>query len=544
MSKDSQSPTYSYKELLTFLEQPRSYPHKVEEVEHIQTHISHVFLTDSFVYKLKKPVDLGFLDYSTLQKRKKLCHREVELNRRLSDDIYLGVIGFVQKKSDKFILVDDLTSDGIVEYAVKMKRLPDAYFLHRIVENKELTRDHLDRIADTLATFYLDQKNSPQLSKWGEIDAIKVNTDENFHQTEQFIGSTINRSCFEAIRYFTNRYFQDQEQLFQKRIETGRIVDGHGDLHLEHIHITPKKVQVYDCIEFNERFRYGDLAADLAFLAMDLDFNNCWEFERYFVDQMTKRLEDGGLHQIIDFYKCYRAYVKGKVKSLQSAGDEVPAESRERSSNLAKQYFKLSLRYALMGSKPRVIIFMGRIGTGKSTLADYLSKQLDMDCYSSDKIRKSLAGLPVGRRSPKSKRKELYTSETTSKTYRELMERAIDTIRTGKSVIVDATFSSEWRRQIIRENLEEASIPCLFVEVQASDKTIIERLQAREGEKEIISDARLEDFDKLTESYQSPAEIDDPQLVTVNTDQSRADSEDELYKKLVDIHLKSHLLDA
>jgi len=505
------------------------------------THFSCV-PTDSFVYKLKKPVDLGFLDYSSLQKRKILCDREVDLNRRLSDDIYLGVVGFVRTQGGIFDFVDDLASEDIVEYAVKMRRMPDEFFLHRIVVENKLTREHLDRIAETLADFYLSQESNPDLNKWGEIDAIKVNTEENFNQTKQFIGKTIDRGSFQAIRHFANQYFQRQKPLFQKRVESGRIVEGHGDLHLEHIHITPEKVQIYDCIEFNERFRYGDLAVDLAYLAMDLDFNNCWQLERYFMEQMAKRLNDEGLLQIIDFYKCYRAYVKGKVKSFQSAEDEVPTESRKKSSDLAKRYFKLSLCYALLGSKPLAIIFMGRIGTGKSTLADFLSGQLKIDCFSSDKIRKSLAGLPIGQRTPRPRRETLYNTETTDKTYMELMSSALDTIKTGKSVILDATFSDSAIRYKLIDFLEKNAAHYLFIEALASDQTIIDRLSARKDEEDVISDARLEDFDTLAQSYQSPTEIDEQNLITVSTDQSRENTMDELYKKLIDHHLESQLL--
>lgn len=234
MSQKSENSGLS--KLLHFLEQPESYPHQADEVQHIQTHISHVFIAGTFVYKLKKTVNFDFLDYNTLEKRKKLCYQEVKLNRRLSDDIYLGVIGFAKKEETYFFEEEHLDSEKIVEYAVKMNKLPDEHFLIRYVEDDKLTREHLDRVADTLAAFYRDQNQHSELSKWGEIETIKVNTDENFEQTEPFIGQTIDQNSFTAIRYFTNRYFQQNGRLFQQRIEDGRIVDGHGDLHLEHIH--------------------------------------------------------------------------------------------------------------------------------------------------------------------------------------------------------------------------------------------------------------------------------------------------------------------
>jgi len=527
-----------YSELIHFLEKPGSYPHQPKDVQHIQTHISHVFLAGSFVYKIKKPLELGFLDYSTLQKRKTYCYREVELNRRLSDDIYLGVIGFKKNNGHYQFAEGDLDSKKITEYAVKMRRLPEEYFLHHIIEEESLACDHLDRVADKLASFYRSQNRHKEMSKWGEIDTIKVNTDENFDQTTSFIGNTISSSAFKAIRYFTNHYLKEREELFQKRIETGRIVDGHGDLHMEHIYITPEKVQIYDCIEFNERFRYGDLAADLAFLAMDLDFHNCWQPERYFVEQMAEKLKDERLPGIIDFYKCYRAYVKGKVKSFQSAEDDVPDKDRQRAEQKAEQYFNLSLRYALLGSDPAVIIFMGRVGTGKSTLANHLADKLNIDSISSDYVRKSLAGLPLEERTPASDRSSLYTPEMTAKTYGRMLKSAISEIAKGRPVILDATFSDKERRQKLRKALGNESIPCMFIEARASDKIILDRLEAREEKQDVISDARREDFEMLNSGYNSPDEINESEIIHIRTDTSLDETIREIYRKMIDHHIE------
>ncbi|MDR9365533.1 MAG: AAA family ATPase [Balneolaceae bacterium] len=521
------------------MESKESYPHPVDKVEHIQTHISHVFIAGPFVYKLKKHVDFGFLDYSTLNKRKKYCHREVELNRRLSDDIYIGVVGICRKEGHFNFEVSNNCSDPIIEYVVKMRKLNEAYFLNRIVEDGELSNVHLDRVADTLTPFYLKQKQGRKLSKWGEVQTIKVNTDENFRQTEQFIGHTIQRNAYEAVRYFTNHYFQKNQQLFQRRIEDGRIVDGHGDLHLEHIHITPEKVQIYDCIEFNERFRYGDLAADLAFLSMDFDFNRCRKEERYFIEKMSNNLKDDDLIQIIDFYKCYRAYVKGKVKSFQSVEEEVPKKERKRSSKRAIRYFKLSHRYALMGSEPMVIIFMGRVATGKSTLAGVVADHLDIKHHSSDIIRKTLAGVSQTERTPETKRSALYSPGMFEKTYDTLISRALHSIKSRETVILDATYSKSAQRRNLINSLKHKSTPYLFIELKSRDETITERLKSRDEKSGVISDARLEDFETLTAGFQPPKEIDERHLIKIDTEQSPNDSVEQLYKEMIDIHLRS-----
>lgn len=522
----------SVMKLYKAMESPAFYSHSPAVVEHVQTHISHVYIAPPLVYKIKKPVDFGFLDFSSLEKRKHFCECEVQLNRRLCSDIYLGVVPIAQK-GDKFILQPDQEMD-IVEYAVKMKKLEEQYFLHSLIDNDALEMNHLDRVGNKLADFYLQQSPDDKVKEFGTVERIKYNTDENFEQTEQFIGESIDRESYNAIQYFTNHFFKQNEGLFKQRIEEGCIIDGHGDLHLEHIHIKPNRICIYDCIEFNERLRYGDWAADLAFLAMDLDFNERWDFERYFVRTMSEELNDANLPEIIDFYKCYRAYVKGKVKSIHSTEEEVSTEEREKVHRLAGRYFDLSLRYALLGSEPMVLIFMGGVGTGKSTLAKHLADKTGVISVSSDSVRKSLAGLPLDKRTPEAKRDQLYSSAMNTRVYDTLCERALKDIKKEKSIILDATFSRKDTRSRFINRFSEAGISYLFIEVFAPEETIKSRLKDRAKKSEVVSDARLEDFGMLQQRYQSPNENEIDHLVMVNTDQSKEETIEELYRKLAD----------
>lgn len=519
------------RELLVFLQQEASYPHSPEQIIHIQTHISHVFIADPYVYKIKKPVDFGFLDYSTLEKRKYYCRQELELNRRLCEDVYLEVVPIWHHENG--FGFNRIPGADVAEYAVKMKRLRDRYFLHNYIANNALEKSHLDRVAGRLAAFYLEQQPNDEVLEFGRISTIRVNTDENFSQTEGFIGQTIDRPAYKAIVEYTDRYFEEHEPMFNRRIQEKRIVDGHGDLHLEHIHVAPDKVRIYDCIEFNERFRYGDLAADLAFLAMDLNFYDRWSEERYFIEQMSERLDDGDLLKIVDFYKCYRAYVKGKVKSLQSAGEEVPEEERREAAAKAARYFDLSLHYALLGSDPVVLVFMGNVGTGKSTLAEHLSEKLDLPLYSSDRIRKTMGGIPLDRRTPDGKREKLYSAGMSDKTYGSMHQSAGEELRKGRCVVLDATYSSPARRETLRNILDALDAGYLFIECRADDATIRNRLKQRETNGKTISDARLEDLDKLGDIYSPPREIDDRYLVTIDTGRSLEKTMEELYMKIV-----------
>jgi len=524
----------NYQKLHDYLKKRESYPHQPESVKHVQTHISHVFIAPPYVYKFKKAVDFGFLDYSTLKKRKYFCKQEVELNRRLCSAIYIGVVA-ITKDEEGFKIEPEPTDEAeFVEYAVKMKKLEDTYFLHYYIDQNTLTHEHLDRVADKLADFYVEQSPDENVRSYGKTEKIRFNTDENFSQTKDFIGETITREAFSAIKYYTDSYLDLKSRLFQKRLEENRIVDGHGDLHLEHIHVRPDSICIYDCIEFNERLRCGDQAVDLAFLAMDLDFNDRWSESRYFVDQMAQKLDDPDLTTIIDFYKCYRAYVKGKVKSLQSTEDEVPAEDKERLQNTASDYFDLSLRYALLGSRPVVLICMGRIGTGKSTLASHLGQTLNIDVYSSDHIRKEMAGLPLHERTPTKERNELYSADMSSKTYDALWKNTKQSVSQGKSIILDATFSLAQGRQNLVSHLASTGADYLFIEARADDDVVISRLKDRETDNNCVSDARLEDFEMLTEKYEPPTEVKSRHKIEINTGKPLRDTINSLHKKLVD----------
>jgi hypothetical protein len=278
----------------------------------LQTHASWVVLTARYAYKVKRPVNFGFLDFSTLEKRLHYCQREVLLNRRLSPGIYLGVMPISKHEG----WLNFGVHGKIVEYAVKMRRLPESRSMLRRVERGQATTSDVDAIVATLKPFYAESASTPEIAAWGRIKKLRISTAENFRQTEAFMDRTITRPAFEAIRLFTNFFYRRHAALFEARVRDRRIRDCHGDLRLEHIHLSPAQLTIYDCIEFNDRFRYIDVANDTAFLAMDFDFRRRPDLGRYFVTHIAKALDDSSLPRLLDFYKCYRAYVRGKVESF------------------------------------------------------------------------------------------------------------------------------------------------------------------------------------------------------------------------------------
>ena len=255
--------------LHAFLVDPRSYPDNAGKVHVLQTHASYLVLTARRVYKVKKPVNFGFLDFSTMEKRRYFCEREVALNRRLCPGVHLGVLPIsIHKGRLSFGY-----RGKIVEFAVVMRRLPERYFLLRMLARGGISTREVDAIVATLAPFYRAHEPTPEIGKWGRVSNLRISTDENFRQTEEFAGVTITRPAFEAIRHYTTSFYRHHAALFATRIRERRIRDCHGDLHLDHIHLNRGRITIYDCIEFNDRFRYIDVASDAAFLAMDFDFN-------------------------------------------------------------------------------------------------------------------------------------------------------------------------------------------------------------------------------------------------------------------------------
>ncbi len=489
--------------LLAFLRDPRSYPDRPRRIQLLQTHASYLVLTARRAYKVKKPVNFGFLDFSTLEKRRHFCEREVALNRRLCPGIHLGVLPIVSRKGRLAFG----PGGEIVEYAIEMLRLPERWFLRRLLARGRISPREVDAIVATLATFYEAQEPTAEIEKWGRVAKLRISTDENFRQTESFIGVTITRPAFEAIRVFTNAFYRRHAALFTARIRGRRIRDCHGDLHLDHIHLSPTQLTIYDCIEFNDRFRYIDVASDAAFLAMDFDFHGHPELARHFATRMAAALRDPGMLRLLDFYKCYRAYVRGKAESLHHAAAGVRAREQRESRARAERYFRLALQYAICGSEPMVLIAMGRVGSGKSTLARSLGRELGWEVISSDRIRKELAGVPLSVRGGAPERRRLYSARMSDRTYAALTRNAIASVRQQRGVILDATFASRRRRDALRKALERAGAACCFVETRAATATLKRRLAERALSAGEVSDARIEDFAILDPSYEPPAEL-------------------------------------
>jgi uncharacterized protein len=319
---------------------PQTYPEPTSKIELIQTHISFVFLTEKYVYKIKKPVNFGFLNFSTLKQRHVFCEKELQLNRRLCPEIYLEVVPLNKSATLK------IKGEGeTVEYALKMKRLPQNRIMTVLLQEGKIDKKAIDDIAKIVAKFHSQAETNAEISEFGSLKIVKVNWDENFAQTTKYIGQTIPKEAFEFTKAKIDGYMTKNKALFQSRIEGKHIRDCHGDLHSGNIFVTDK-ICIFDAIEFNDRFRYSDVAADVAFLAMDLDYQKRSDLADYFIAQYLVYSKDAQLAQMLPFYKCYRAYVRGKVVSFRLDDPHIGSKEKDAAINEASAYFQLAEEYA------------------------------------------------------------------------------------------------------------------------------------------------------------------------------------------------------
>jgi hypothetical protein len=484
------------------------YPHRVDSVEFRQTHISYVLLAGDYVYKIKKPVRFAFLDYSTLEKRHHFCREEIRLNRRLAPAVYLDVPAVV-RDGERFSLRDlPGQEEKIVEYAVKMRRLPEEYFLDRLIQEGKAQQQHFDAIVTKLADFYAAAA-SDRASLYGSAEVIRANLENNVKELEPFIGETLTLEEFEHLRDYQFNFLTENCDLLETRVRDGRVREGHGDLRAEHICLEEAPV-IFDCIEFNEEFRYCDAASEIAFLSMDLDYLGVPMLSDHFVTAFQNLTQDPGLLRLLPLYKTYRACVRGKVETLKSREPEVPGEERKDARSRARRYFHLAHRYASGPFPPSMVVVCGLAGSGKSTVARTIGARTGYQILNSDVVRKQLAGISLTTRSTADYGKGLYTDSFNMLTYDRLLKQAEDCLKSGKGVIIDATFKDPQHRRQFIELSSRLRLPLLFVECRASERTTLERLKERQQRPGEVSDAteavyllQREEFVPLTEMPES-----------------------------------------
>lgn len=478
--------------------QPAAYPHPAAAVRLIQTHVSWIFLAGEYAYKIKKPVNFGFLDFSTLDRRLFYCHEELRLNRRLCPEIYLDVVKVRETPGGAAF-----HGEGqIIDYAVKMIRLPDERMADRLLAEGRLSGSDVKHIAATVAAFHQQALTGGEINRYGSLGTIRSNWEENFQQAGDFIAVTITRKDLALIREWTEQFMAAKAGLFSERVTGGFIRECDGDLHLENICLT-KQVCIFDCIEFNSRFRYSDTAADIAFLLMDLEFHGRRDLARIFLEEYIAASGDAGVSDLVDFYSIYRAFIRGKVESFRLKDPGIPLAEKEAAKEKAMGYFRLARGYILRQRlTPALVAVCGLTGSGKSTIAAALARELGLELLSSDRIRKELAGVPLRQHSHDQYGCGLYAPAASKATYRQLLDRADSSLTAGQRVIVDATC----QKREVRENLHRLAarhgVPLYLFVAEAPAEVIRGRLAERVRQGTDISDGNWEIYLRQREEFE------------------------------------------
>ncbi|KTB47448.1 AAA family ATPase [Dehalogenimonas alkenigignens] len=464
-------------EVIAALLNPAHYPDDAPaEVKLVQTQMSFVLLTGKHAYKIRKPVNLGYVDYTALEKRRLFSEKEVVLNRRMCPDAYLGVVPVTNQDGQ----ISLSGSGEVVDYAVKMRQLPESGMMDRRLRDWTLDAAMIEAVAGKVAAFHAAAGTGGEIDKFGSLDSIRRNIDENFEQTRPYIGRALSQKQFDRLKTFFASFLKGHAGIFARRVIEGRIRDCHGDLHAAHICFTDSGICVFDCIEFNDRFRHGDTASEVAFLAMDLDRAGRADLRQAFVFEYLKQSGDTGLCHLLRFYQSYRAHVRAKVACFKLDDPFVPAAEKAVELDKARGYFDLAVSYTRHG--PRLFITSGVTGCGKSAVATELARRQGLWYISSDITRKKLAGLPAAEPAGDAIGRGLYSPEMTEKTYASMMAEADAALAMWHGVIIDATFLRRADRDKAAALAAKHHAEYVVLDCQLPEDELKKRLERRQTE--------------------------------------------------------------
>ncbi|MBI4201814.1 MAG: AAA family ATPase [Chloroflexi bacterium] len=487
----SNSSTF-HQELVEQFLRPEAYPERPTSVSVLQTHVSSLFFAGDYVYKVKRPVNYGFLDYSTLARRKRFCGLEVTLNRRMAPDVYLGVVEIRRAEGKLFVAEGDAKDGEVVDYAVKMRRLPADRSLGALLKAGRVTPDDARHIGRLIATFHAKARRSAAIARQGSVGAVRRTLLENFRQTRKYVDAVVSRDLYDDVVAYSLAFLETRSDVLTRRGQEGRVVEGHGDLKASDIYIIDGQVKILDCIEFNRRFRCVDAASDIAFLAMDLEFHGHRDLSQAFINAYVETSGDREAAELLPFFKCYRAYVRAKVNSFRLGDAHLAAQERETALDTAQAYYHLAHSYTQVFPHPSAVLVCGLMGTGKTTIAAELARHWEGVHISSDVTRKALAGLAPTEHRYGAYEEGLYAPDMTRRTYDAMLKEAKEALRQGRLVVLDATYrAAEERRQAARA-AEEWGVPLWVVECIAPEGVVRRRVLQRTATGDSASDARWE----------------------------------------------------
>lgn len=468
--------------LVAALQSPGAYRHAVGEVEVVETHISWVVIAGEFAYKLKKPVDLGFVDFSTLERRRYFCEAEVRLNRRLAPELYLGVVPITGSPAEPVMN----GAGEPIEFAVAMRRFPQDAMLSRVLERGELSAGQIDDLAEMIAAFHSRIAVAPTDSPFGSPERVSRPAEENF----EHVASGLDDSLVRELANRSKAMFEARREQFGRRRAGGFVRECHGDMHLGNMLLLDGKVTIFDGIEFNDDLRWIDVLSEIAFVVMDFEDRGRPDLARRLLNAYLERTGDYEGVGVLPFYLTYRAMVRAKVASIRSRQADVGGDERERLTAECRGYLGLADRYS-QSRRPTLTITHGVSGSGKTTVSQQVLETTGAIRVRSDVERKRLFGLgPRDRGSS-----ELYMEDATERTYGRLAALAMAILRAGFSTVVDAAFLSRRHRDLFRDLASRLDAPFQILDVLADEGVLRRRVAERTRGGQDASDAGLDVLD-------------------------------------------------
>ncbi len=487
--------------LTTAMLQPDFYPHPTKDIRLVQTHISWVFLTGKFAYKVKKPVDFGFVDFTTLDKRRFFCERELQLNRRLAPELYLEVLP-VSRVEGTYLLGD---RRNIQEYCLKMLQFSQDDLLDRRLEEDRFDPDWMDRLAEDMAAFHATAEAGPDIRRFGNLQFLREHMDANLDIAAQHTGTAIREDQLHTIRTYNGDLLSRMAGRLRKRQEKGHIRACHGDLHLRNMALYQGMPRVFDCIEFNDEFRLIDTMNDIAFLVMDCDARGRPDLGFRFLSCYLEYSGDYDGLMLLPLYLSYRACVRGKVACLLSADADLDQKDRMAQVDEARRYFSLAESYA-KSRPPRLFAIGGLSGSGKSRLARLGCGPEQAIMIRSDATRKRLARMHAGL--------DLYGAAMNKRTYRALFTCAKQALAAGFSVILDATFLRREDRDHVRQLAQTMAVNSRMLWLDVDEKILRRHIRQRIQKGKDVSDADLRVLDMQLAHYRRP---DEPGIIFLSS---------------------------
>lgn len=490
---------------LDALKQPAVYPHPVQDIEIIETHISWVVLTGDYAYKLKKPADFGFLDFRTLKQRHYYCQQEVRLNQRLMPDTYLDVVSFCGDENQLY-LSDERDAD-VFEYAVRMRQFDRQQQLNCLLQRDELTLTQLDQLAHSLAEFHQQVPSAPADSDWGSPESIWHIVEDNFQRPLQFLDDDQDRQASQQLYQQAQHYFKRLKKRFERRKEQGFVRECHGDLHLTNITMIDDQLVPFDCLEFNEQFRWTDVQYDLAFLLMDLEATGHQKLANRCLNQYLAASGDYPGLSVLNFYKACRATITAKVALI---GKQLELEQY-------RHYFALACRYASI-SPTKLYLMQGVSGSGKSYVSEKLSDQHGFIWLRADTERKRIHQQMLDDGRPT----DLYGPQMNKMTLEHLVSHSEKILADGYSLIVDAVHINQRTRQRYVELAQSLKAEVMIIECQCSNQTREQRIKQRLALGTDQSDASVEVMNDQLRHQQSLTEDELTYSYPLNTESGEA----------------------